>query len=533
MGRSGLQKIIFFSNLLGLAAMWIFRSSTGDEGIGYLACAFLFFELFRGLFAEGMASCAGRMMRSRFGKGQTENALQVFRMMRIAGPAQGLVGAVFLGASVFFLFRGAAHLSRGFLLGWMLSPAFFLIGVEQALQCYCEGRKAERAAAIAHVIRQASFLIFGFLFLHLMEGYGEKVSALVRVDDYVAIYACMGVCLGYLASHLLAVLFLLIVALLSSRSPLEGGEYIRNKERKLPLYYGLCRQRTPMAASSVLAVLPYLPALFLVPVMTGNTSSLLLSGRYGVYASCCLLLPMILGNILGMSVSLVREKCSFSIRREEFRYVKSLYRTGFHISALYGIFGLTYLAALSGPIGELLLPGEGKSLQSIIICGAGAFALAAMNRWMFDTLQDFDHVPAWILSQLLGTVSFAVACLLIAGKVKDPAQLLALSSLISQGVMFLTMFLILTFRQGMNVDLLWAVLLPLCCGCVLGLVQMGIASLIAPHLGNGFTVAVTFFGMAFLYLCLLLVLRNLSDREIHVLPTGKYLERLGQLLHVL
>lgn len=80
-------------------------------------------------------------------------------------------------------------------------------------------------SAVSCVLRQVFYLGLGLLFLGIFGNYGEKVSLLLKRDDFTAMYGAMGVALGILISELLVTLFLFVIyrGSMSGRRENENG----------------------------------------------------------------------------------------------------------------------------------------------------------------------------------------------------------------------------------------------------------------------------------------------------------------------
>ena len=81
-------------------------------------------------------------------------------------------------------------------------------------------------------------------------------------------------------------------------------------------------------------------------------------------------------------------------------------------------------------------------------------------------------------------------------------------------------------------DWIRLVLVPGGSACVSGLLCMLLGRVLTPHLGNAVTIIVLFIVGGSLYWILLILLRNFNEQELDVLPGGRLIRSLGQLLHV-
>ena len=88
------KQIQFFSYCLAGINVWVFGKQLGNNGLAYLAAAFLVFLFFWILTGKNVPDRLGRLLRSRSAKGQYKNVSKMRRNMMIFQIAAGLVGAL-------------------------------------------------------------------------------------------------------------------------------------------------------------------------------------------------------------------------------------------------------------------------------------------------------------------------------------------------------------------------------------------------------------------------------------------------------
>ena len=527
-------RVTYFCIAFELLTLYAFRLHTGDEGIGYLAAVAVIDLILWLIFGRGLAGVGGRMMKSRRKKGQEDNVRALWRILRGSAVVQSILGAGLLGVLSTVLLRGAFHMPRAAILGWVLAPAFFLRGMSEMLRGYCEGHESNKAGMISDVLRALTFPVFGELLLTAMQGYGQKVASLLKVDDFVSIYACFGVCIGWSVSEIFAFLFLLVHAIITAGRGVRVADPVRSRENRMALFYGLWRKRGDSILTGLLVVFPFLAVLLLLTKPgTEAEDGLALAHAYGRFLSTGFLIPLVLAVLSLWILAALQERCIVAIRKEEYRYLKTLYQEGFHLSVVCGSFAFGYLAAVCRSLGELLVPGNGKAAENAILLGGLAALLVVVNFWMMKTLIYCGHLLEHIAILVLGDGAFLLSFLLLRGKYESIGGALPLSFLIWQLVMTIGLLLLLWIRWKLSVDLIRAALLPIVVSSLLALIQMLVARGISPHLGNIFTVLFCLVAQFFLYLVVLLILRNLPEREIRYLPGAVLIERLAQLLHAI
>ena len=75
--------------------------------------------------------------------------------------------------------------------------------------------------------------------------------------------------------------------------------------------------------------------------------------------------------------------------------------------------------------------------------------------------------------------------------------------------------------------------MPVAAACVAGLLGMLLGKVLTPHVGNLISLLVCLVISGALYWAGLLLLRNFREQELEVIPGGRFINALGQMLHVL
>ena len=127
------KQIQFFSYCLAGINVWVFGKQLGNNGLAYLAAAFLVFLFFWILTGKNVPDRLGRLLRSRNAKGQYKNVSKMRRNMMIFQIAAGLVGAVLCSALGYFVLEKAFRIPYGSMILWILCPALILRCMQSVL----------------------------------------------------------------------------------------------------------------------------------------------------------------------------------------------------------------------------------------------------------------------------------------------------------------------------------------------------------------------------------------------------------------
>ena len=158
------------------------------------------------------------VMAPRMRQGRTADAMRFFEVAFLFSLLTGVVlaAAFFLGSRLLAVF--AAGEADVYLVIAAMAPAILFSSVSGVLRGYLYALEMDRAAEAVCYVYSALTVIAGFLFTSRYSAYGEKVSALLRVPRYSAIYGAAGAMLSQSAVSLTILLILTVLCLIGRRA---------------------------------------------------------------------------------------------------------------------------------------------------------------------------------------------------------------------------------------------------------------------------------------------------------------------------
>ncbi|MBE5892517.1 MAG: hypothetical protein E7286_03955 [Lachnospiraceae bacterium] len=525
--RRQIQLITF---VLGLVNLWIFGRKISDAGVAYLAAALFSLSFVWALTARQVPDAMGRILRARNAKGQYKNAAKMRKCIMIF---QGILGAVFAVA----LFAGAGLLADKV---WMLpyskslimvlAPVLLFRTVNAVLIGIFQGEGNELPTALSSLMRQVFILVFGTLLAKSFGRYGVKVSALFGQDAFTMMYGGLGVAAGILIAEVLVTVFLLLIY----RSVLKKS---REKEAEsMKAEDSFVGQVRALYASMGLPMLCGL--LELLPLWIG----LVLSQKYlqgesaaesfGVYAGKYLVLGGIPLCLLAALLLPVAVKAAERSRSGDHRVARNAFQICTKSLMIHGLFFSAYFTVMAGQLAGLFGKTNIETLKDMLVWGS------------FGILFGLMAVIALHVLKVLGKNTMVLACLagynvvfILAVSLWFKGGNAGILSLVYAGVIAVCVLAVgaLSLVFGYlrcRTDLLRMVALPGACACVAGLLCFLLGKVLTPHLGNGVTLLVTFVLALGAYWMGNLLLRVFGRQELNIVPGGKILAAIGQLLRV-
>ncbi len=514
------------SNGLMLAAMLILGQQTGNNGITYLMTAALAYALLWTIVGGNLSDTLGRLLRSRKNKGQYKNAWKMRRSAMILQSALGLAGSAGLFVFSKSIAEGLFGLRCSTFIVAVLSPVVFLRAVSSVLMGCFQGEGSELPTAAAGILRPIFFFGFGILFSGIMGDYGEKVGRLLQQENFEAMYKGAGIAIAVSLAELLVVLFLALIY--------RAGEMRKNgrqegygTESGFECVRHLCAGRWQQAVTGFLGVLPLGLGLFFLSRRTEEEAALTLG--YGAYAGGYLVLCAAVASLIAVSALPVMAKIFSSLRKSEHRFARTVFQGGMHICLVHSAFAAVFVAVMGQQIGELLCPESVEAVLPMLRAGSCVIAFAVLAYYFARFLQTAGKKQLVMLAVGAGDALFFVV-VLATGKA-------GALSLVYGGITgtFLLCIMLGVFACGqlrVRIDWMRAVAVPAGAALVSGLLCMLIGKLIAPHMHASVTLLVAFVIGGAAYWAALTVLRNFDDQELDVIPGGKLIDGLRQMLHI-
>lgn len=524
------QQIQGAAHILGLVTILIFSRMVGDNGIAYLGAAYEIFSFLLILLGRNVPDALGRMLRSRKAKGQYRNVSRVRRYVMVFQGMAGILGSLILAAGGTLLMKEAFGMPHGAVLMLILAPVFFLRMINSVLLGYFQGEGTELPTAATAVLRQVLFLGLGFLFLKLLKEYGEKVSALLLQDDFVAMYADMGILIALGVSELLVLVFLLVIYRGNGSNRKNVQEGMRTTDsfgRVVKILYG------NMFSATLIQLFMHLPIwiglLFLHRSMADKS---LYVTQYGVYYGNYLIPCMVLLLIIDILMAAASARVHAFLKKEEHKYARIAFQGNLHGVVALGLYFSVFVTAMGGQLAAILSPEYASSASRMLGCGAFVLFFAGVSDY-FTRLLWLEGKWHFLLAGLGGmNVLYVVSLALFLNSGKLGVYSLVYAGLVGSALACAAFGLLLYRHIGIAVDWLRGLLIPAVCACLVGLLCLFFGKVFTPHLGGGITLFISLVVSFPVYWVLLLFFRTFREQELKLIPGSGPVRVLGQMLHL-
>ncbi len=516
---------VFFSGVLVLTASTMTVKVIGlllkillfdylhADGMAYFNAAYTIYSAFFILSTAGFPVAVSIMISESRAKGNIRRvrqifwiALALFVVIGLAGMSIMFFGADFLAARTNM--PGAAYPIRA------IAPTLFLICISSAIRGYFQGYQFMVPTALSQIIEAAGKLLVGLLFA----GY-----AIERGFDtpVIAAYAITGLTVSVAVS----MLFLIVTRMLWR--PREEQISVTETERNGTILRRLVAIAVPVTISALVMSLTQLIDTMLIVNRLGAAGfiSEIAEEMYGNYTTLVIPLfnlpPALISPISMALVPLL----TLAIKRGDRARMRETVDSALRLTVLVALPCAIGLSVFSRQILELLFPGKTESINM----AAPLLSLLALSVLFVGLLnvtnailQAYGHERKPIYSMLAGSaVKLIVSYILIGLPSVNLYGAPAGTFLCHMTVTAVNFFFIAKYTGDLSgVRRIFLKPLIAALGSVGG--ALGIYLLLARTVGQSRLLTVAaILAAVLLYLLLVLLMRAVSEKDIHMLPAGE------------
>ncbi len=519
------------SMALTLLTFAVAAKLTGYNGAAYLAAALEAVTVVWAVVGGNLADSLGRILRVRGSRGQYKNAARLRRNAMIFQMAFGLAGSLLLFAGAGWIAESVFRLRYSMFVLMVLSPVVFLRSVSSVLLGYFQGEGTQLPTAVSGILRQVFILGFSLLFGRLLGDYGQKVSRLLVQENFTSMYGGVGVGIAVSVSEVFIVIFLYLIY----RGSRRGKERLKQEGMRGAAVSFADSIRILWGGRGLhwlMELLLFLPIplgfIFLQKRALGDAAV----REYGIYAAMYWVLCGVCVSLVTALLLPVSARTAACLRKDEQRFARTVFQSGIHIGLVHALFASVFLAVMAPQLAGLFCPGTADTARRMLQGGSFAVVLLVLIFYIGRLL-----VMTGGKLLVLGAVGISDVVYVVSVTVLLNTEKTGILSLVYAGVAGLSILLILLgtfcFRQiRTQPDWLQLILKPGGAAAGAGLVCALLAKLFTPHLGNGVTVLAAFLVSGAIYWMILLLVRDFREQELEVIPGGRLIRSLGQMLRV-
>lgn len=511
----------------------------GDAGVGLFAPAFELFLLASLVISYGMSHAMSGIIRYRVKRDRYRNAGKVFRTAFFMNLVMGAVMALFVLlfsawiADVLVLER----LCRMAVLA--AAPCIFFSALIGAFRGYFNGYGLGVLTAHSQYIEKIAMLVGAILAGRALNGYGQKVAALLQTEAHSYAFGALGAMLGVMASQIVTLLHLLVLYVIYAgtlRGRL-GQDNSRRAETRFEIQRMLLGNMIPLAVTAVLSNLFMLVDqrffnYYMNVTQHGTTRTAQWGCFYGKFAA-------LIG--MGAAVSILSVhgmtgKISGAYEHEEYRNMRERMGRAVRNASIVSFPAAVYLAVLAKPLSECCYgrPTAQITVLSGWLQKGAALVVLFTFCFLFGQLLHKMHMSKELF--LTALVSFAVhvvVAYLMVQRMQMGVDGLLASLVFLFGIYMILAFIFVNKRVKYKPDWFTGIVFPFAAAAVSGVVAYLLNLVLLETVGAVLTILISLIVGLFFYIFILMILRVLGEAELQELPLGFLFILLGRNIGVL
>lgn len=522
------KQIEYLSKAMEVVLFLLIERKLGLEGSGFFLVPVMIFYMLWTFLGEHLPDVLGKLIRSRRAKGQFRSIKDIRFYALLCQLVMGVIGAVLMLTLGTFLGEKVFACPYSSLMIWILAPLPFLRGISQLFLGYCQGEGFELPAVITCILRIVVIYVLGTIFGAVAMQQGEKISALLKMERYVAMYAGAGWCLAIVTTELAMVLFLFL-SFLGTRKMKKNVESESMKASvSLEGYVGAAsRNMIFKALIHFMEVFPVAIGMMIYYQREGEGAPLTYATFFVGYFAVCLVLYYLMTTIAIPYWG----KVTGYIRKDEMRLARTCFHGGIHQLFAFSVMISAGISTMASQVGALT-GFTSPNLVKVVIPGSFWILFASLAFYFSRMLMRLGKNLMVVLMALLSDVVFVMVFLIFWSDEKMGLMALTYAGLFAAGIYAVLLGAMAIQLIGGRVNWLKIMGIPLGAAALVTAVQVIAVRLLGEQLQALYVVlGVGGVGM-FLYLCALLMLRNFSQEELSMMPLGGVLYSLGQMLSV-
>lgn len=521
------------TNIGGIFILIILANIIGENGTGYLAASLETYVLLTIITTACLPEAIEKIIRTRLAKAQYKNADKVLRGALIYGIT--ISGICTLAGYLFcdFWMETVLLVPYGSYSLKLLLPIVFINTGIAVLQGYFQGTGTAMPTIVSKIIKDIFFLTFGLIFCYIVRAYGEKVSVLLRNEDFKAMYASGGISLGMMVGTFLVFLFLLFIFLGANkwRKQQKSKDSMRMTENYLDAIRILILSMSPYIVCGI--VLNLLKILGLAFFQRKQENIYVSISQYGAFYGKYELWVTLIVLLIGIGVLSLVRKIVQAVKREEYKQAKEVFHAGFLFSYMTSIFFAVCYGVIGTDCIKVLYKYDQYEAGKMLQYGGGLIPLMVVGCFFAGIAWENGKVKHVLFSLLSALVIFLISLIVILNRTNGSIMSLIYSQMffgiIVCGINGFFVFRILRF----NLDYVRMLLFPTLAAVASGVIMLLLNKVLSTFLGDGVRVLLCILVGGITNFILVMVFRCARERELAILPGGRILVGIGKLLHFL
>lgn len=496
------------------------------EGMGFFLIPVMFFAVAWTFVGESLPEVLAKLIRIRRSKGQHKSVKNIHRYSMICQIALGLAGTFLMLTVGTYLADKVCFCPFANLMIWIFSPLLFLRSMSSLLLGYCQGEGFELPAVVVCILRIVVIYGFGIILGTVAGEYGTKVSELLKVEHYVAMYVGAGWCLAIVMAELVVILFLFFSFMGTRRRKQRAEVESMRASVSLQGYVGASfRNIIFKALVNFCELFPFAIGMLLFYKREAENAPLAYGTFFVGYLSVCFLIYRLINAI---TVPYWGKIAGF-FKHDEVRLGRVCYHAGMEFLFALSLCLSVTISAMATQVGALL-GFTSPNLVKVLVPGSLLILCMSLAFYFSRMLMRFGKNVLVLGIGVICDILFILIFMVLWTDERMSLLSLTYAGLISFGIYAVLLGVITTQLIGGRMFWIKEIVLPLGLAAALGIIEALCVKFMGEKLESLYVVLLVG-GFGFLiYWCAMVFLRTFTEEELSVMPLGGVLLSIGKMM---
>lgn len=523
---------LLISFIVALISRMILLRIIGSKGVAYFSVPNEIFFFVAGLISFGLEEAIGAMIESRMYRQQYNNALKVAGIGIIYAFSIGIIVTLVLLLSHNSLVDKLFNVHLSYMAFMIMLPAIPLFILTGAFRGFFKGTNYPSVTIQSELIFAVTYGIAGGIGAFICQNYGEKVSNLLRSEEFAPSYGALGAAIGILTASIVTFVHILIMYILMKRRTVysNGRDYSRNIESTSNIILNIAG--TALVPSLTWASICFVPVINIIILFKAKDTEFSMDFAFGEYYGKTSSITGILVFVLTLFAYPFIRKAIGAIRKEEYRVARDKLKAMIHRCATLTFFVCAMLVVLADNLLEMLFEQNGENtvfyLQLQAICLIFA-VFAAVFLEMIINMKNYIYALGITVIALAAHIVFTVI-FISSAQLSIPGMIL--SNLIFYVVIDILGFLFISRAFSYTQEWFRTFVVTIIAALISALLGMLINKAIAPLTGMSIAMLIVLILGVIIYVIILLALRGYAEEELESSAIGRIVLALGRMFNL-
>ena len=529
------------SRVIGLVYRIPLTAIIGDHGNDYYSCAYEIYSLLLLISSYSLPMAVSKMVSARISNGERQNAYRVFKGAMLFAAITGTIACV-------VVFFGAEELTRLFQtpLGvyalQVLAPTLIIVAVLGVFRGFFQGMGTMIPSAVSQIIEQIVNAVVSVGAAYVLFAYGKRIATVLgSKEHYDAAYGAAGGTLGTSAGAFFGLVFILFVFSMfmpKYKKMMKRERKIGHKEPESyrNIFRILIGTIVPVLLSTTIYNLVSIVDQWLfknIATMQGYSATNvsewwgIFSGKYRVLTN----VPISISTALAASCV---PALAAAFAQKDDAQVRSKIGISMRFIMVVAMPCTAGIMVLADPIIQLLFPGSGPLAGHLLQVGGISVIFYSISKLSNAILQGIDqiHVPVRNASVALVLHAGVIAAAMFGFDLKIYG--ICIGTIAFSLIMCILNGLSVRKHSGFQPNVMKTFVKPAIASVIMGVVVYVTYYVVhkALHI-NAISVVVAVLVGMIVYAAALLLIKGLTEEELHSFPKGELIIRIAKKFHLL